>query len=50
MHPMKALVPPNDAAGAVEFLLGAGSVTGQVLAVDGGLSALALHRAEEYGV
>jgi NAD(P)-dependent dehydrogenase (short-subunit alcohol dehydrogenase family) len=50
MHPSKHLVSPDDVAAAVQFLLGARSVTGQVLAVDGGLTTLAPHAAQEYGV
>ncbi|MBL9154949.1 MAG: SDR family oxidoreductase [Verrucomicrobiales bacterium] len=41
-HPLRAIGDPNDLAAAVEFLLGAESVflTGQVIAIDGGLSTL----------
>jgi NAD(P)-dependent dehydrogenase (short-subunit alcohol dehydrogenase family) len=52
MFPAKRLVPADDVAAAAEFLLGpaAASVTGHVLPVDGGLSSLHPHRAQEYGV
>jgi NAD(P)-dependent dehydrogenase (short-subunit alcohol dehydrogenase family) len=50
MHPSKRLVSAHDVAAAVEFLLGARSVTGQVLAVDGGLSTLHPHPPGDYGV
>jgi len=51
MHPSKHLVAPEDVAAAIEFLLvGGRSVTGQALAVDGGLTTLHPHAAGEYGV
>ncbi|MFP4377560.1 MAG: SDR family oxidoreductase, partial [Spirochaetales bacterium] len=39
-HPLKRIGTPADIAGAVEYFLdpNAGWVTGQVLAVDGGIS------------
>jgi len=41
-HPLKRLGTPRDIAGMAEFLLGTGSswITGQVMAVDGGISTL----------
>jgi NAD(P)-dependent dehydrogenase (short-subunit alcohol dehydrogenase family) len=52
MHPLKALADPDDIAAAIEFLMSrdAGFITGQVVAVDGGLSSLHPHHAEDYGV
>ena len=41
-HPLQRVGEPQDIASAVEFLLGAGSdwITGQVMAVDGGMGSL----------
>ncbi|MEY2342121.1 SDR family NAD(P)-dependent oxidoreductase [Acidithiobacillus sp. IBUN Pt1247-S3] len=39
-YPLEELISPNDVAGALLFLLHAGQVTGQILAVDGGFSAI----------
>lgn len=50
MHPTKHLVSPDDVADAIMYLLGAKAVTGQVLAVDEGLSTLHPHHVEEHGV
>lgn len=52
MHPMKRLGDAQDVAAALEFLMSpdAQFITGQVLAVDGGLSTLHPHHAADYGV
>ena len=41
-HPLQRVGEPQDIAAAVEFLLGAGSdwMTGQILAIDGGMGSL----------
>jgi NAD(P)-dependent dehydrogenase (short-subunit alcohol dehydrogenase family) len=39
-HPLKAIGKPEDMAQAVEFLLQANWVTGQIITVDGGLSSI----------
>jgi 3-oxoacyl-[acyl-carrier protein] reductase len=41
-HPLQRVGEPQDIASAVEFLLGAGSdwMTGQILAIDGGMGSL----------
>ncbi|GBF96408.1 hypothetical protein Rsub_09207 [Raphidocelis subcapitata] len=52
MFPTKQLVTADDVAAAAEFLLGPASrsITGHSLPVDGGLSSLHPHRAQDYGV
>ncbi|WIA12274.1 hypothetical protein OEZ85_012334 [Tetradesmus obliquus] len=52
MHPLKELAEPDQIASALAFFLAPENdfITGQVLAVDGGLSTLHPHHAEEYGV
>ncbi|KAF6251710.1 hypothetical protein COO60DRAFT_1557972 [Scenedesmus sp. NREL 46B-D3] len=52
MHPLKELAEPEQVASALAFFLAPENdfITGQVLAVDGGLSTLHPHHAEEYGV
>eukprot|EP00882_Tetradesmus_deserticola_P032961 GHRQ01037610.1.p1 GENE.GHRQ01037610.1~~GHRQ01037610.1.p1 ORF type:complete len:158 (+),score=76.28 GHRQ01037610.1:500-973(+) len=52
MHPLKELAEPEQIASALAFFLAPENdfITGQVLAVDGGLSTLHPHHAEEYGV
>eukprot|EP00878_Enallax_costatus_P041652 GHUV01048484.1.p1 GENE.GHUV01048484.1~~GHUV01048484.1.p1 ORF type:complete len:142 (+),score=48.53 GHUV01048484.1:587-1012(+) len=52
MHPLKDLATPEQVASALAFFLAPESsfITGQVLAVDGGLSTLHPHHAQEYGV
>lgn len=39
-HPLKKIGTPNDIANAVQYLLNANWVTGQIISVDGGMSAL----------
>lgn len=39
-HPLKKIGTPNDIANAVQYLLEANWVTGQIISVDGGMSAL----------
>jgi NAD(P)-dependent dehydrogenase (short-subunit alcohol dehydrogenase family) len=39
-HPLKKIGQPNDIANAVLYLLNANWVTGQIMSVDGGMSAL----------
>lgn len=39
-HPLKKIGSPNDIANAVQYLLEANWVTGQIISVDGGMSAL----------
>ena len=39
-HPLKKIGTPNDIANAVQYLLDANWVTGQIISVDGGMSAL----------
>ncbi|KAI8476797.1 MAG: hypothetical protein J3K34DRAFT_455630 [Monoraphidium minutum] len=49
MHPSKRLTNADEAAAAVKFLMaGPGAVTGQVLAVDGGLSTLHPGRVQDF--
>eukprot|EP00879_Flechtneria_rotunda_P006481 GHRR01006810.1.p1 GENE.GHRR01006810.1~~GHRR01006810.1.p1 ORF type:complete len:354 (+),score=136.51 GHRR01006810.1:213-1274(+) len=52
MHPLKELAEPPEIAAALEFFLRPENdfITGQVLAVDGGLSNLHPHHAQDYGV
>jgi NAD(P)-dependent dehydrogenase (short-subunit alcohol dehydrogenase family) len=52
MHPLKDLATPEQVASALAFFLAPENsfITGQVLAVDGGLSTLHPHHAQEYGV
>lgn len=51
MHPSKRLVEASEVAAAVDFLLGGpAAITGQVLAVDCGLSQLHAERVQDYGV
>ena len=39
-HPLKKIGTPTDIANAVQYLLEANWVTGQIISVDGGMSAL----------
>lgn len=39
-HPLKKIGTPNDIANAVKYLLDANWVTGQIISIDGGMSAL----------
>lgn len=52
MHPLKDLATAEEVASALAFFLAPENsfITGQVLAVDGGLSTLHPHHAQEYGV
>jgi 3-oxoacyl-[acyl-carrier protein] reductase len=40
MHPLGKIGQPDEVAAAIHFLLTQGHITGQVLAVDGGLGSL----------
>lgn len=52
MHPLKEIAGPEEIASAIEFFLRPENefITGQVLAVDGGLSTLHPHHAADYGL